>query len=274
MNEEELKLQLVSIQTKQLAWKQADQELLLQNMMKFLGSPDSELRDSLIYGTFCELIGENILSTDILEELLEVCLSEEFLFNRIGENGTDSVFVRAFTSLLIALILNNDNTREFLSVKKIIEVKDRLIEYIKLEKDLRGFVQEKGWAHSIAHVSDAFDELIKNNKLEEKHHQEILDVIWKKNLVNGSIYLHDEDERMLIPIMEILQRGSSSNQVIDLLESMSIELSQWKRKIPEQNYWYLVANAKKFLKSFYLVVSNTKVECLQPAIKKAILAIN
>ena len=44
-------------------------------------------------------------------------------------------------------------------------MKDKLISYVNREKDVRGYVREKGWAHCMAHVADAFDELVKNTNL-------------------------------------------------------------------------------------------------------------
>lgn len=273
LKEEELKLQLMKLHTKLLSWQRVDQELILYSMMKNIGSSDSGLRDTLIYGTFSNLILENKLSVSALEELLEECLSNKFLYNGIGESDTDSVFTRAFTTLLIALILFQDNKNDFLSVRKINEVKDSLIKYIRQEKDVRGFVPHKGWAHSIAHVSDTFYELIKNKKLDSTYYKEIVSVIWAKIFVSDDVYLHDEEERMLIPILEMLQRGLSVNIILELLESMTNELSQRKKKLPEQNYWYLVANCKNFLKTFYFVVSESNFKSLQPMINNVLLMI-
>jgi hypothetical protein len=49
-----------------------------------------------------------------------------------------------------------------------------LIKYINLENDLRGYVPEKGSSHSIAHVADAFDELVKSPKINREIYLELL----------------------------------------------------------------------------------------------------
>ncbi|MDF9581839.1 DUF2785 domain-containing protein, partial [Bacillus paranthracis] len=36
------------------------------------------------------------------------------------------------------------------------------ITYTNLETDFRGYIENKGWAHCLAHVSDAFTEIVHN----------------------------------------------------------------------------------------------------------------
>ena len=110
-------------------------------MLVHIGSPDSQLRDNMIYQTFCQLILETKIDDQLLGEILELCVSDQFLFKGIGEKDTDSVFTRSFTSLLIALILYQDNRNDFLTEAKVNEIKDKLISYVNLEKDVRGYVK-------------------------------------------------------------------------------------------------------------------------------------
>ena len=157
----ELKEILRPIQSGEKEWDAENEQLLIPAMLEHIGSTDSILRDTCIYGTFCKLILEKQLDKGLLEEMLEACLADEMLFHGIGEAESDSVFTRSFTTLLIALILYSDNESGFLSGEMIVEVKEKLLVYMEAEKDLRGFVPGKGWAHSIAHAADAFDELAK-----------------------------------------------------------------------------------------------------------------
>lgn len=237
-------------------WRGENKLILIKSMMVHIGSPDSELRDSLIYGTFCELILEDKIEAAILSEMLKSCLNEQMLFKGIGESGTDSVFTRSFTSLLIALILHSDNQKDFLSRELIFEVKDQLISYITLEKDLRGFVVDKGWAHSIAHIADAFDELIKNKKITTDDYKEIASGLWKKVFITDYVYNHDEEERILIPLMETVKQGLPYEVIQDFMRNIPRELEKQKAQLPEEHYWYLYANCKKFLKSFYVKIDN------------------
>ncbi|MEI4768059.1 DUF2785 domain-containing protein [Psychrobacillus sp. FJAT-51614] len=271
MNADELKIVLGDIRSGVRNWEDEDKVFLVKSMVQHIGSTDSRLRDQLIYTSLYKLIIEkNLLEHDLLKEVLDFCISG-LLFKGIGKNGTDTVFTRSFTTLLIALILYRDNEDNFLTQIQINNVKDRLIEYINLEKDLRGYVSVKGWAHSIAHVADAFDELVKNHKVSKESYKVILNALWKKVFVSDSVYVHDEAERLLIPIMEMVNNGLELGVIETLLHRIPDELLKLKKELDEVNYWFLVANCKLFLKSFYLEVKqNTSLLSLQATIEKCL----
>lgn len=269
----ELKRTLQDIQIGVKNWEKENELFLINSMVEHIGSPDSELRDILIYGTFCQLTRDKQLDQQVLIEMLDLCLSDTMLFKGIGEIETDTVFTRSFTTLLIALILYRDNEEGFLSSHKVLEIKDKLIAYINLENDLRGFVAGKGWAHSVAHVADAFDELVKNEKITSNLYLEILNPLWDKVFVSNAIYIHDEEERLLAPILEMLNTGLKHEAIEDLLQNVHLKLEKQKSQLQEEDYWILYANCKKFLKSFYLQVDNhASLSPLQPSIKKIILS--
>lgn len=110
----------------------------------------------------------------------------------------------------------------------------------------------KGWAHSVAHTADAFEELVKCKNLNQEMHIQILKTLWNKVFVSQSIYFHDEDERLLNPIIAMLDQRLTQEAIDNLLQNIPHELEIQKAIIEEENYWILFSNCKKFLKSFYL----------------------
>lgn len=256
MKEKELKHFLGNRKSEEIEWDEKTKQTVVKSMLIHIGSPDSKLRDNLIYHTFCQLIMENKLEKHFLCELLETCLSDQFLFKGIGEKDTDSVFTRSFTSLLIALILYQDNRDDILSVAKVLEVKDKLISYVNLEKDVRGYVKEKGWAHSVAHVADAFDELVKSKKITQSNYPEMLQAIFGKIYQTESVYIHDEEERVIVPIVQMIDNGLEKEVLETFIKNIRNELEIYKKKLEEENYWFLVANCKNFLKSLLLEILN------------------
>lgn len=271
MKENELKKVLKEIKNGGRTWEEESKVFIVKSMIKHIGSTDSELRDQLIYSSFFQLIIEkNQLEHELLNELLDLCL-KYLLFYGIGEIGTDTIFTRSFTVLLIALILYRDNKDDFLSQDMVYKIKDKLIDYINSESDLRGYVSVKGWAHSIAHVADAFDELVKNPKINREHYLEILKSLLNKVLVSNSVYLHDEDERILIPIIEMLNNGLEPKEIENFIQNIPIELKTQKEKIDGEKYWFLFANCKTFLKSFHITVNtNSNLLSLQKSIEKCL----
>ncbi len=256
MEEHELKKYLQEYKSGDKQWDVENHVGLVKSMMHFIGSTDSELRDKLIYSTFFHLTLDNQLEHDLLSDLLDYSLSDDMLFKGIGEDETDTVFTRAFSSLVIAVILYKDNEDDFLPRDAVYKTKDHLINYINSENDLRGFVPVKGWAHSIAHVADAFDELILNNKIEQKDYLDMLPPLWEKILVSDSVYVHGEDERMVTPILAMLEKGLDLVEIEHLLKGVPAELKRRKEQMHEENYWFLEANCKTFLKSLYVKISS------------------
>jgi hypothetical protein len=269
--EEELKKILTDFQNGEGVLEDMDHSLLIRSMMHHIGSIDPELRDQLIYRTFSQLILENKLGKEILTELLEISLSDSFLFKGIGEGESDTVFTRSFTSLLIALILYMDNKESFLPQSEISMVHEALIRYLRLENDVRGYVPEKGWAHSIAHVSDAVDELVLNKKCNNHYYSEILRVLWSKLFISTSVYLHDEEERVINPIMAMIENGLRIEEVITVIENIPSELQIQKVKTDFEGYLFLVRNCKTFLKSLYIkMVGHEHLLSVQESILKTL----
>lgn len=252
LKENELKEILANISSGNKTWQQVDQTQLVQSMMLHIGSLDSELRDNLIYGSFYELIREkNLLEHSLLTELLEECLNN-LLCKGIEERESDLVFTRTFTSLLIALILYRDNVDDFLSEHKINECKDRVLAYLSAETDVRGYVPVKGWAHSIAHMADAIDELVKNPKLNKASYIEVVGTLFNAILQEDYAFIHNEDERILVPIFTMLEHGLEEQEITKLLQELPATLKEKKEQLDVQHHRILVFNCKSFVKSFYI----------------------
>lgn len=107
---------------------------LALHMMQHIGSTDPVLRDELIYVTFATWIGQGVFSEDQLRHVLQLALDDQHLFYGIGEQGTDSVFTRTFSVLLLPPILNVDRQRPFLDKEDIAGIHHRLTTYLECEK--------------------------------------------------------------------------------------------------------------------------------------------
>lgn len=252
LKEIELKEILTDIDSGNKIWQNEDQTQLIQSMMQHIGSLDSELRDDLIYGSFYELIHEkNLLEHSLLTELLEECLNN-LLCKGIEESESDLVFTRTFTSLLIALILFRENADDFLSEQIIADCKDKVLAYLAAEKDVRGYVPVKGWAHSVAHMADAINELVKNPKMNKASYIEIVNALWNAVLKENYAFIHNEDERILVPMFTMLEHGLEEQEIIKLLQELPATLNVKKEQLDVQHHRILLFNCKSFVKSFYI----------------------
>ncbi|ACA41451.1 hypothetical protein P799_15075 [Lysinibacillus sphaericus CBAM5] len=192
-------------------------EWLLQEMMIHIGSTDAELRDHLIYRTFINLLSDNLLSTQQLQFLFETATSDNSLYLHIGEAPTDSVFTRSFSALLIAGLLAKDAEMLVLKDDELQPFFKKIGRYLLLEQDTRGYVQDKGWAHSISHGADLAAMTIKHPKFDLQYAPSILHALklatWK-----GTVYVNDEEERLINIVDALLQQNYSEKALIEFVE--------------------------------------------------------
>lgn len=263
--ERDLKLMLTDIRDGTVRLQELDEERVIQSMLHHIGSTDAELRDQLIYTLFYRFIIEDEqLANEQLIYLFNMTLKYH-LFHGIGETSSDTVFTRAFSTLLIALILYQDRQQGFLSETNLEMLKAKLLAYLDCEIDTRGYVPTKGWAHAIAHVADAFDELVLHPHLDETEFVEILEALWDK-VMFPTVYLHDEDERLLNPIFALLERGMDEHEIVVLLDGLPAQLSAQKQQLEPEHYWHVVHNMKTFLKSFFVKLYDANRPMLQTAV--------
>jgi hypothetical protein len=184
-------------------------ELALE-MTENIGSTDPVLRDELILELLCEMVAGDYLTNEEVKKILKLLLSEKHLFNNLGKVQDDSVFNRAFTVLVIKWIVyrhnNSEGEGEFFTDEEIKWIYREVLRYAKEEKDVRGYVETKGWAHSAAHTSDALGEIALCKELNGAELLEILYVLRGKLLINYDSYINFEDERMISAVVNVLER--------------------------------------------------------------------
>ncbi|WP_242280625.1 DUF2785 domain-containing protein [Bacillus cereus group sp. BfR-BA-01347] len=224
---------------------------LSSSMLEHIGDTDSYLRDKLIYSTFYHLIKKDYISHTHLQKLLSESISDKYLLYKIHLDDEDAVFTRAFTTLLITLIIDADTNHNFLSQADLLHVKDQLVLYMNNEHDFRGYVQDHGWAHSIAHASDTFEALIRSPKLETLYYEEILQTLLNKVCVHSIYYKYEEDERLVYPIVAMLQSGLKEEVLILALHDLVAQLPVKKQTLHIESYEYLYGNIKSFLRSLF-----------------------
>src|SRR5262249_42883138 len=129
------------------------------------------------------------------------------LMQGLGERETNSIFLRAFSVLVLAEIVHYDNARQFLDQAEVRQLLELALVYLEAERDLRGWVPEKGWAHSVAHTADLLSVLARSRHLDSPDLRRLLDGISSKLASGGSFYVCDEDERLVRAVVAVAQRG-------------------------------------------------------------------
>ena len=224
---------------------------LIDKMLNNIGSIDSELRDELIYTTFIRIINEGLLTSKQYQYLLAKCIDDNHLFYKIGEKSTDSVFTRSFSSLVIAGLLSKDIEVGVLSDLDYKKIFKRSIKYLSSEQDTRGYVDGKGWAHSVAHGADLLTALVKHQEYLKEYTADILNCL-HNCLFKDATYIDDEEERLIFVIEALMERQLDEKvlerwllKILDDLELIFINEGFTNR------YFRTKFNITNFLKTLY-----------------------
>jgi esterase/lipase len=219
-------------------------------MMQHIGSTDAELRDGLIAPAFYYWVLDRALfEPEQMRHLLKLSLDDQHLFYKIGESGTNSVFTRTFSMLMLPLLLIVHREKQaYLTKEEVVGVKTAVLRYLQAEQDLRGHVSGPGWAHAIAHAADALDDIVQARELEADDLREILAGIRGAMCRHERPYTHEEDERMVTAVLAAYKRQLIPNSEWEAWIRSFTEHAQKHDWSPE-NYQKL--NAKNFLRSLY-----------------------
>lgn len=200
------------------------------SMLIFIGDVDAKFRDEYIYTIFSKWITEyEYYKNDELLEILDIVLDDNHLFYNLGNNMDDSVFTRSFSVLIIPLILEVDEKYKFITDEVFENLKERFFNYLPFEKDFRGYVANKGWAHAVAHIADAMCSLLKSMYFDKKDVHKVLDSLEKFILNDSYIFKDEEDERLTLVISVILSRDFlNSFSIIKFIKNMISKLSAYE----------------------------------------------
>ncbi|MCB9418314.1 MAG: DUF2785 domain-containing protein [Ardenticatenaceae bacterium] len=267
--EKELKTRLTQIAEDEFRVKNNREQFeLALAMVRFIGSPDPALRDGLIYQAFCFWILEQEAFTAVqLHQLLDLAVDENHLFYWLGEKGTDSVFTRSFSMLLLPLLLIAHRQRPYLTQPEIVNLKETVIHYLEQEQDMRGYVPEKGWAHAVAHAADALDDLALCKELGADDLRDILTAVQRKIGTDNYVFVHEEDERMVTAVTSLLSRQVLSEaEITNWIRSFVPFVAEVEAGPTGGRY----LNVKNFLRSLYFRLSGQEeYETLCPVIFEA-----
>ncbi len=187
---------------------------LTAELTTMLGSTRPEVRDGTAFPAFATWIERGVYD-DLLAGLGDGMVAG--LSVGLGETDNDSVFRRSFSVLILAVCLERDSTEHLLPPGKIMEWGDRIASWFLAERDTRGWVPDKGWAHAIAHGADAIGALGQSPRLAGPEHGLLLDVLAERVISQPADVplVSGEADRIAAAIVTILRRDTLD---VDVLE--------------------------------------------------------
>ncbi|HET9499950.1 MAG TPA: DUF2785 domain-containing protein [Marmoricola sp.] len=240
---------------------------LTEDLTRMLGDPDPHIRDGIAFPTLATWISEGVYD-DLLVGLGDGIATG--LDEGLGESGTDSVFRRSFSALVLAVVLDRDLVVDQLGADTVLRWGDRLMGWYLRERDLRGFVPGKGWAHAIAHGADALGNVARSRHLQQLELTVVLDVIADRLLAPTEEFLvAAEDDRLAMATMLLLRRN-----ILD----MSV-LEPWVARIgagagptdsDDHNPFFGNGNVQRYLRALHLQLA---LSTPRPAVRSDLLLV-
>lgn len=226
---------------------------LTAELTRMLGDPDPALRDGTAYPTLTTWIDRGVYD-DLLGGLgdgMAVGLGVG-----LGEQGTDTVFRRSFSALVLSECVARDNRRPLLPGGKILEWGDRLATWLLRERDLRGYVSGKGWAHAVAHGADALAILAASPHLATPELTVLLDVVADRVLLPvDRLFTAGEPDRLAFATMNVLRRNVVPLRVLEPWIARLAAAAGTRSSYDDRDPYLVGGNAEAFLRALYLQLS-------------------
>lgn len=168
---------------------------LARELAGFVPLPDPELRDTLGYEIFARWVhrSDRLGPADL--ESVRALLVPNALAG-LGEDGTDSVFGRSFSLLFLKELVAADRRKPFLTDASRAELADLAVRALRGERDLRGYVAGKGWAHATAHAADLVRVLAQGKGLTGAQVSAFVEAIEDRQRTATAVWSWGEDARM------------------------------------------------------------------------------
>lgn len=224
---------------------------LTAELTRMLGDTDPETRDATAYPTLSTWIERGVYD-DLLAGLGDGMAAG--LVVGLGERDTDSVFRRSFSALILGACLTRDNQQPLVSSTKVLEWGDRLMTWLVRERDVRGFVPGKGWAHTVAHGADALGSLAQSPQLAAAELSVILDVVADRLLLPvESLFTSGEPDRLARTAIQVLGRNVVSMQTVEpWLERLAVAAGSLSSDSADRDPYLTGGNAQAFLRALHL----------------------
>lgn len=222
---------------------------LTTELTTMLGDADPTVRAELAYPTLSTWVAEGVYD-DLLEGLGDgMCAG---LAVGLGEAGTDTVFRRSYSVLVLAQCIERDTTAHLVPAERIMKWGDRVASWLVRERDLRGYVPGKGWAHAVAHGADALGCLAASEAMGRLELTVLLDVLADRLLLPTEHHLvHGEADRLAHATMRLLRRELIG---LDVLEPWLTRLSS--HALPgsgiDRDPYLVNGNVQQYLRALYV----------------------
>jgi hypothetical protein len=165
-----------------------------------LDHPSPDIRDGFTY----EAIATILRGGQIAEEDLRALLVKLTGMMKAPEDPAG--FRRPFAALALAEVVRTDRISAWMTPAERATLAKLGVDYITLIDDFRGYNEEEGWRHGVAHAADLLMQLSLNPALGAAEARLILDALFAKAAPDEHFYIYGEPGRLARPVLFLALR--------------------------------------------------------------------
>ncbi len=223
---------------------------LTADLTALLGDTDPQQRDGIALPVLATWIERGVYD-DLLRGLGDGMAAG--LRRGLGERNTDSVFRRSFSALILAECIARDNERPLVPGGKVLEWGDRLASWLLAERDSRGFVPDKGWAHAIAHGADAIGVLAASPHVGGAELVVLLEVIGERVVTPVDVpFGSGEPDRLAAATLAVLRRERIGIDTVEMWLAQLVDGARKRRRDLVTDPYRITGNLDTYLRALYL----------------------
>jgi hypothetical protein len=249
----------------------AKRQALAIDMLDCLQSPDPVLRDEIGFEGLQHWMRSDKLDTATVQAI-RLALTARL------SAPDPSGFSQPFAALVLAEVARLDRVKPYLTPAERTALVTASSAYLAGVRDYRGFDQQAGWRHGVAHAADVMLQLSLNGALGKTEHEAMLAAIASQVMAHGAhFYQYGEGERLMAAVFYLARRDTLTTADWDAWFTRLLGL--YDAKAPNtQAKLAQIHNLKGFLYPLYASLNESgnpaQKAALQPFVTRALKALN
>lgn len=232
-------------------------------LLDCLGNPDPVLRDQVAYEAYVALLRGGHLDADTIRTLRSL-LVEQIDIGAEDEEG----FRKPFAALVLSEVARADRLDPVFSDEERATLVAAATAYMRGIGDYRGFDEQTGWHHGVAHAADLLMQLALNPALDRSQLTAILDAVASQVAPgSGHFYIYGESGRLARPVLFIAMREViDAGQWADWFGEIASAgpFGDWSEVFSSQAGLARLHNTRAFLQAIYVNATASDRESLAP----------
>lgn len=242
----------------------------IKQVVACLAEPDPAIRDKVAYNALSSWLRAGIVSNEVNK------LSINYVLKELKANHEDEVGVyKPFLILALAEFVRADRISPFMESLQRQEVITFLSESLKVIDDYRGFEEQIGWRHQVAHLSDVALQVALNNSFSSLQLMHVYDSLLFQLKQTKHPFVFNEGERLARAVLYgFIRTDIPEGYWHDWFKSLLdiAPLNDWNDVYHDANGLVLRHNVRQFLAPLAVTTlqsKSTKLDGVRNLVQKA-----